>query len=573
MILGFMAVFRRIPWVRLYFIVMALLFTALMAVGIRRYYSLVPQYDMWEAYLGFYTRAGQTWLAWWEQHNEHRLVLSRLIFWTDLRLFHGSMTLLYVLNAVFPFLIVACFAFLLRRLQPPSGLSSTARIVLVALLVTLATSWVQAENFIWAFQSQFWLVYLLPLLAFTLLAHARATGSRRSFWLACLAGLASAGAMANGTLALPLLVAQALLLRLRRRDIGLLLLLAVLALALYRYGYRPTGSAQDRFNWSDLALYVLLFLGGPWYFLLKEAAWWPAMMAGAAWIALALAFAARVLRQRPAQPYAVALLMLLAYVGAAALGAAYNRLSLFGVGQALSPRYLTPQIMSWVALLLLAVHLWPRALASRWALGGYALIPLLLLHAQWQGIKVPRDYLIQRRLPALAVQLEVRDLHTEAFERMTYTGERTFELARQAKREHLAVFGEPDMQLAQRHWSGGEMASQTSLPSCAGAVQAVEPIADAPDAVRVRGWLYSPQRQQAPSLVLLTGTQGRGAALGGLRRSDIAQPPDTRAQRYSGFSGYLQTSALTNGDLAGPVTLTGWIDQQPICALTLDLPP
>jgi hypothetical protein len=561
-------ILRRIPWPRLYFAGMALLFAALMAQGIWRYDSAVPQYDMWDAYLGFYTRAGQSWHAWVEQHNEHRLVLSRPLFWADLHFFHGSMTLLYVLNAVFPFLIVACLAFLLRRLQPPPGLPRNAEVALVAVLAVLATWWAQDENFIWAFQSQFWLVYLLPLVAFALLAHARAAGSRRSFWLACLTGFASAWTMANGTLALPLLAAQALWLRLRWRDAGALLLLAALTLALYRHGYHVANPAAGQGAWTDMASYVLLFLGGPWHFLLKPAHWWPAMLAGAVWIALAAFMAARVLRQRPAHPYAVALLMLLAYVGAAALGAAYNRI-VMGVGQALAPRYLTPQLLSWAALLLLAVHLWPRALASRWALGGYALIPLLLLPVQLQSLKVPRDHLVARRLPALALQLDVRDMQTEAFQRMTYLGERTFALAGQAKREHLTVFGEPDMQLAARHWLGGGDPAPLPATRCAGAVQAVEPIAGAPNAVRVSGWVYDPARQQAPSLVLLTGAaQGRGAALGGLRRSGMAQPPSTRSERYSAFSGYLQTGAL-----AGAVTLTGWIDQKPVCALTVELPP
>jgi len=569
-----MTALRRIPWLRLYFAAMALLFAALMALGIWRHRSAVPFWDMWDAYLGFYTRAGQDWSAWWEQHNEHRLIVPRLIFWADLHWFHGSMTLLYALNAVFPLLIVACFAFLLRRLQPlppVQGASRTAQVALVGLLVVLATSWVQSENFTWAFQSQFWLVYLLPLLAFTLLAHARATGCRRSFWLACLAGLAAAGTMANGTLALALLAVQALLLRLRWRDVGVLLLAAVLVLGLYRHGYHQYLPPPDWSSWPYLARYLLLFLGGPWYFLLQQAAMWPAMLAGVAWIALALAFTVRVLRQRPIQSYAVALLMLLAYIGAAALGAAYNRAS-FGVEQALASRYLTPQLMCWATALLLAVHLWPRVAVSRWALGGYALMPLLLLSAQVGGIKGPPDYLTQRRLPALAVQLGVRDL--EAFKSMTYTEDRTFALAEQAKREHLAVFGEPDMQLALGHWSGRETAARgASLANCTGAVEAAEPIPGEPDAVRVRGWLFDPQRQQGPSLVLLTGAQqGRGAALGGLRRPDTVQPL-SRPQRYSGFSGYLQASALTSGTPARSVTLTGWIEQQPACALTLELPP
>jgi len=568
-----MLALRRIPWLRLYFVAMALLFAALMALGIWRHRSAVPFWDMWDAYLDFYTRVGRDWHAWWEQDNEHRLIVSRLIFWVDLRCFHGSMTLLYILNAVFPLLIVACFVFLLRRLQPPaSGVSRAAQVMWVALLVVLATSWVQSENFTWAFQSQFWLAYLLPLLAFALLAHARETDCRRSFWLACLAGFVAAGSMANGTLALALLAVQALLLRMRWRDVGVLALAAVLVLVLYRYDYRPNFSSPDSSRWLDLVRYVLLFLGGPWYFLLQKKALWPVMAAGAAWIVLALALTVRVLRQRPAQPYAVALLMLLVYIGAAALGAAYNRAAMAGVEQALSSRYLTPQLMAWAVALLLSVYLWPRVAASRWALGGYALIPLLLLPAQLEGIRVPPDYLIQRRLPALAVQLGVHDL--EALKPMTYTGEYTFVLAARAKRERLTVFGEPDMQWALRHWSGGEeTATETSLVPCTGAVEAVEPIAGERHVMRVRGWLYDPQRQQGPSLVLLSGTQqGRGAALGGLRRPDTVQPL-SRPQRYSGFSGYLQTPEWTGNGPARSVTLTGWIDQQPTCALTLALPP
>ncbi|MDR0480142.1 MAG: hypothetical protein LBH31_10160 [Burkholderiaceae bacterium] len=568
-----MPVVYRIPWIRLYFVAAALLFTGLMAVGIWRHHSAVPHWDMWEAYLGFYTRSGD-WHAWWEQHNEHRLIVPRLIFWSDLHFFHGSMTLLFVLNTVFPFLIVACWVFLLHRLQSQRLPPGSACTVLVALLVVLATSWVQSENFTWAFQSQFFLAYLTPLLAFTLLAHARAANCRRSFWLAWLTGLLSAGTMANGTLALPLLLVQALLLRLRRRDVGVLLLTAALVLGLYfhhYHSYHPIVGSSIIGRWLDLARYVLLFLGGPWYFMLQQAAFWPAMVMGAAWIALALVMTVGVLRQRSPQPYAVALLMLLAYIGAAALGAARDRIFM-GVEQALSSRYLTSQLMAWAALLLLAVYLWPRAVLSRWALGAYAAIPLLLLPAQLQGVRVPPDYRIQLRLPTLAIQLGVRDLDTDLFKRMTYTGENTFILAAQAKREHLAVFGEPDMQLALRHWSGQTVAAPMPQARCEGALQAIESIPGVADAVRVRGWLFDPARRQAPSLVLLSGAQqGRGAALGRLRQPDTVQSID-RPRRYSGFSGYLQASALAENP-AGPVTLTGWIDQQPACALTLNPRP
>jgi hypothetical protein len=542
---------------------------------------------MWDAYLGFYTRSGQSWSAWWEQHNEHRLIVSRLIFWLDLRVFHGSMVLLFVLNAVFPLLIAGGFVFLHRRLHCETRPRNLAHVALAAVMVVLATSWLQQENLTWAFQSQFFLAYWLPLLAFTLLAHAQATGRRRSFWLAWLAGIASAGTMANGVLALPLLVLQAWVLRLRKRDAGLLLLTAALVLGLYFHGYHtpgqytaPKGSipiiehSQVMFmpydtqslhvvRWLDWARYVLLFFGGPWHFMWHQNALWPAMAMGALWLALALAAAWRVLRRYPAQPYALALLTLMAYLGAAALGAAHGR-AILGVEQALSSRYLTPQLMAWAALLLLGAHLWPRIATSRLALGLYAVIPLLLLPMQLQGARTVPEYLMGLRIPALAVQLGVRDF--EQIHRISYEDERAFVLAEQARREHLAVFGEPDMRLARRYWSGGELAAQTPQVRCVGQINTIEPIDGAPGVVRIGGWLYDPQGQRAPSLVLLSDAQhGRGVALGGLR------PPDAGHQRHAlaaGFGGYLQTSGLAH---EGPVTLTGWLDQRPVCALTLDL--
>jgi hypothetical protein len=557
-------------WLPLYLLAAALLFAALMLVGIWRHHSAIPFLDMWDAYLGFYSRAGAHASAWWEQHNEHRLIVPRLIFWADLRLFGGSMTLLYALNALFPLLIAGCFAFLLGRLLAPGA----TRRALAALLLLLATSWVQSENFTWAFQSQFFLAYLLPLAAFTLLSHAAASGRRASFWLAWLAGLASAGTMANGVLALPLLLAQALLLRLGRRDAAVLALTTAVALGLYFHGYHipvhydaPESDVARR--WWDVLRYLLLYLGGPWYFVLQKLALWPAMLAGALWLALAGTATWRVLRQRPPQPYALALLALLAYLGATALGAARGRIIL-GVEQALSSRYLTPQLMAWCALLLLALHLWPRAATSRSALALYAALPLALLPAQWPAARVP-DYYVGLRIPALAVQLGVHDL--DLVRQMSYEGERTFALAEQARREHLAVFGQPDMRLALAHWDGAQAPAPLPPSRCEGHIETLEAVPGEPDVVRLRGWLYDPQQQRTPSLVLLAGSDGtgRGAAVSGMRRTDVARAHGAAA-RFAGIGGYLQRPALDTPALL----LVGWAGQQPACTLRLDataLPP
>ena len=48
--------------------------------GVRRY-SPIPFGDMWNGTLGFFVRIQDgDYSAWWAQHNEHRIVLARILF-------------------------------------------------------------------------------------------------------------------------------------------------------------------------------------------------------------------------------------------------------------------------------------------------------------------------------------------------------------------------------------------------------------------------------------------------------------------------------------------------------------
>ena len=61
-------------------------------------YTPVPMMDMWVS-LPFFERL-QTgdWRVWWEQHNENRIVLSRVLFWLDISLFKGRGIFLIIVN-------------------------------------------------------------------------------------------------------------------------------------------------------------------------------------------------------------------------------------------------------------------------------------------------------------------------------------------------------------------------------------------------------------------------------------------------------------------------------------------
>src|SRR5690554_6179984 len=144
---------------------------ALAILGGARAYTPVPFWDMWEGTLPFYldVQSGDKGI-WWAQHNEHRIVLSRLLFWVDISVFKGAGLFLTIMNYVLAALAVAVFLKIgrerWRSLDPtpqPSG--AWHGWLLGMLLCVWLFHWMQWENFTWAFQSQFFPAQLVPLCA------------------------------------------------------------------------------------------------------------------------------------------------------------------------------------------------------------------------------------------------------------------------------------------------------------------------------------------------------------------------------------------------------------------------
>ena len=204
---------------RLSFTSMAALFVALAIAGAVRAYSPVPYWDMWSGYLPFLDQAASgDWTVWWRQHNEHRILLTRLLFWMDLRWFGGASWFLLAANYVLIALGAVLACKILRELPVPPGRDADMH-ALMAFAVIWLFFWSQWENLTWGFQSQFIMAQMLPLAALYMLYRSLKGGSA-TFALACLLGLMCAGTMANGILALPLMTAYALMTGQGARRIG-----------------------------------------------------------------------------------------------------------------------------------------------------------------------------------------------------------------------------------------------------------------------------------------------------------------------------------------------------------------
>jgi hypothetical protein len=529
---------------------LCLLFPVFAVVGGFRDYSPVPTRDMWDAYFGAYQHLAQGDISiLWTQQNEHRIVLSRLLFWVDLRYFSGAGIFLLCCNYLFAALIFLCLLLVLRDALPDSG-SRQVRRALALVILAMTFSWIQYDNLIWGFQSQFLLAQLLPLSAFFLLHRHVASAHRPEwlFWLAGLLGLLSAGAMANGVLALPVMSIMALVLRLAWWRIAVLAAFSALVIFVYFYHYvapADHGSALSVLRESPVGVlqFVLLYLGGPAYTMTGKGSYYlPAQLAGAAVLALSLYHLWRAVAHGR-RSLDVALLAFLIYAGVAALGTATGRLYL-GLDTALNSRYMTPVLMGWSCLLILSVSVLVEKFSDRPArLKWLALVPLLLLPEQAKALgHSDAPYTCETAL--LAIELGVND---RAMLASIYPAPQELpRLARLPMALRLSVFGMNRFTDAVA--AIGARPPENTGHACRAQLSGYQPVAGDPRYVEVTGWIYDADTGKVPDIIHLVGTPGQivAYALTGKRlsRGEMRQGD---APRYAGFIAYVPATYVGQG--------------------------
>jgi hypothetical protein len=130
-------------------------------VAIRRHAVDVPYWDEWEYFTPDGLPAGLSWQWLFKFHNEHRIVLTKLMAWLNLKFFGLDFGLQQLFNfGLFGCLLAAVY-FLMTRVTGNDRFSGFPWF-LVFLLSPL-----NFANHLWAFQSQFHLVLLFAVLALT----------------------------------------------------------------------------------------------------------------------------------------------------------------------------------------------------------------------------------------------------------------------------------------------------------------------------------------------------------------------------------------------------------------------
>lgn len=312
-------------------------------------YSPLPHWDEWALFDHLATGRGWS-LQWlWAQHNEHRILTTKLLFLLDVDLFHGTQKFLLASIFVIQLLQAALLSWSLRVLGGARGALWRTCTGLIAYCIFCP---IQYENLVWGFQIQFILTAAMATLAIVGLLLYRQV-DRGVYLLTCVAAASIATwSLANGMLLWPLLIAAALLLRMKRSTWVVLFAFAILNISLYFFHYhRPSSQSAPATlqSVSEMAEYAVVYLGSTW---VRHSSSFFALAAGVVGLSVGLAMITQVLRADHRRPLQIELAFLMLMVLATAAITSSGRLHL-GLEQATASRYQTFALVFWCCLGLL----------------------------------------------------------------------------------------------------------------------------------------------------------------------------------------------------------------------------
>jgi hypothetical protein len=536
-------------------------------------YNPVPVWDMWHSYLDFYEKAlaGDR-RAWFARHNEHRLILDRLLMWADLHWFHGNTVLLLVANYVLAALIAAMFWLILHE-RIFGALFTTTRVLLGLFSTAALFLLCQGENLTWGMTGQFWLVLLLPLCAFYCAHKSPDDGLSANFFLVCLCGIGAAGSMANGLAILPLTLAYVILTRQRISRIVVLLLLSITVSFYYNKGGHSSGGyillarnfLSDPLNTTLYALYIL---GHPFAFVFDPAGVRIAEAFGLLLILATAAKATSILAKPRFDLLQTSLVFFVLYILISVFAIACGRL-VQGIA-ASSGRYTTLAIIAWLTLLMF----YSSDLANlkpKWKTPlALAMAPLLVLtaNAQLRALDNWDEPIFEAKAIILGLALGVKDLAgaTQIAGPVEGIG-LVPHVAEIAYQKRIGILGQYPFRDV-RAQLGSRVSLPSALPECQGSIHSIEAIITDPRFVRVSGRLISPATDRKLKTLRLLDEHGVqiGSALFGQTTPDLNKNFERRAL-HERYRGYVLSSASGKN-----VVVLGEDRRGPVCRLNAVLP-
>jgi len=532
-------------------------------IGGIKSFSPVPYMDMWDGYLEFYTRVlSADYGVWWSQHNEHRILISRLLFWLDFKFFNATLVSLIVINYCLVFLAFIIFSSFIKAVaaQKEYKIENTSFFLILSLLFL----WSQQNNLTWGFQSQFFLAHTLPLASMYFISKFCVEKKEQYFYLSLVLGVLSIGCMANGLLVLPFLLVYCLIFRLGKRRAVTIFIASLITWIIYFYDYYSIeghGALIDTFINEPFASirYVFRFIGSPFYYLFGNKLF--SEIAGATLIISSSYLVLRYIKEGISlYKYETGLLFFILYIGATALASAGARLT-FGIDQAFASRYTTPAIMAWIALFILFIPLWRKLYKTREpSLIALVFITGFIFIRQLETAVLENKQFIVfgKEIGALSIELAASDQEWVSYF-LFPSAEWAQKTAEVAVQLNLSIFGSPLIKDLRERVGMRFDNIENYQQECIGFLDGIKNINGKYS--RISGWAFDQKNNHSPrNLFLVSSGVVVGYALVGAPRKDVGVLISEHAL-YSGFTGYLLSN--TKG------SITAYSEKGATCSLKL----
>ncbi len=520
-------------------------------------YSPVPWGDMWDYWAWYVKYEGNIFWHLAAQHNEHRILTTRLFFLLDQFWFGGTNKLLAV---AIPAIQLGHAVALWRLGLKVPGIRRSVVWVLGGLAVATMFSSQQFTNFTWYFQVQFVIVYFLATLSCIALMKASVRPESK-YWLAgtIVLAIATTYSMANGLLIWPALVSLSFFLALSKRVRFVLAGFGVVTWIAYFTGYvRPADHPSPLTALLHLPAFfrfLVTIIGSPFgdlFATLERGSKYgtvenSAAIVGSLALVAALLFVARRLfwreeadRGRSAELVYIHLLL---FALASMTLIASGRFT-FPIEEAIGSRYTTPALLFWLFLLSLAIIRAERSTNRRIVLGGYglqgaaiAMFLVFLMVDKWGQVDYARGY--QQYLSEAEAAISNNVLDPPMWKHVNYSMPALLSLSKYLSAHDLSVFDEP-----WHYWIGQNIRKHYAVEPadrCGGTVDLVRAISSSEPGYRVEGWAWDKVLHTAPRHLILTDGSGRiiGSGIIAYPRPDVAASlRDPRSGR-SGWVGYV----------------------------------
>ncbi len=434
-------------------------------------YSNVPYWDEWNSRLEMNPYTNSLSLSdFWQPSNEHRIVISRIIFFLGFIFTNGNSISLILIN----FFLQSILTYIvIKRIFSDQSLRAVnfPGTLLIILLIVIQFSSLQRDNFTWAFQSGFFTMTLFSFLAFDHIAKfiTNFNGStNRDFWLAIFFGILSIGTMGSGIFVLPILSFILLLNRVQWKYTLILVIFAVMSFLIYFNDYNVQSKSPfqvlNESGITPILSFVNFFVTAPIHEVLKQT---DTFLTNAIFILICSTLAVQIIRtsrvnaaRSQSQILGIAILT---FVLLSAISTAIGRISI-GVEQAYASRYMTVSFYGFLGFILLVrPSLFQKNKIKRSTT--FLLLPLILFFAnfQYQSLSYQNVNVSAQKSAALALSLQIND--PELMQSVFYDYPKAQSIANQLIKKRQSVFGENYIQELQSRL--GRKIQKSELPDCA----------------------------------------------------------------------------------------------------------